>query len=147
MQIRLLTEKEIGAALEMVMEVFNEFEAPDYSKEGVETFNQFILNPTEIAVLKMYGAFDCDRLIGIIAMRGESHISMFFVKKEYQNKGVGRKLFDVIIQKCDSDSITVNASPYAVKIYHHLGFIDTNVEQTVNGISFTPMVYRVNKEL
>lgn len=39
--------------------------------------------------------------------------------------------------------ITVNASPYAIEAYHHLGFVDTAKEQTVNGIRFTPMSYSI----
>jgi len=35
--------------------------------------------------------------------------------------------------------MTVNSSPYAVPIYHKLGFKDTGSEQVVNGLRFTPM--------
>ncbi|WP_460645598.1 GNAT family N-acetyltransferase [Lacrimispora brassicae] len=37
--------------------------------------------------------------------------------------------------------MTVNSSPYAVEIYHKLGFVDTDTEQLVNGIRFIPMEY------
>ena len=30
-------------------------------------------------------------------------------------------------------------SPYAVPVYHHLGFIDMDEEQTVDGMRFRPM--------
>lgn len=39
--------------------------------------------------------------------------------------------------------VTVNASHFAIPIYHKLGFIDTDKEQTVNGLRFTPMTYEV----
>ena len=35
--------------------------------------------------------------------------------------------------------MTVNSSPYAVPVYHKLGFKDTGSEQMVNGLRFTPM--------
>lgn len=31
---------------------------------------------------------------------------------------------------------------YAVPIYHKLGFCDTDKEQTVDGLRFTPMMYK-----
>ena len=39
--------------------------------------------------------------------------SDFFVKKEYHRKGIGRKLFEAMLNDCDEKRITVNASPYA----------------------------------
>ncbi|WP_334295796.1 GNAT family N-acetyltransferase [Clostridioides difficile] len=41
--------------------------------------------------------------------------------------------------KFNLTEITVNSSPYAVEVYHKLGFKDTAVEQIVDGIRFTPM--------
>lgn len=50
-------------------------------------------------------------------------------------------LFETAKAECKRPEITVNSSPYAVKIYKHLGFVPTAEEQTVNGIRFTPMKY------
>ena len=36
----------------------------------------------------------------------------------------------------------VNSSPYAVDVYHKLGFTDTDKEQMTNGIIYTPMIYK-----
>ena len=36
---------------------------------------------------------------------------------------------------------TVNSSPYAVPVYHKLGFIDMDSEQLSDGIRFTPMKF------
>ena len=35
--------------------------------------------------------------------------------------------------------MTVNAAPYALGFYHKLGFQDTGMEETNDGIRFTPM--------
>jgi GNAT superfamily N-acetyltransferase len=146
MDIRKITQQEVDSALELIWNVFNEFEAPEYSNEGIKTFEKFIHDNSAIALLEIYGTFDCDNLIGVIAIRSKSHIAMFFVKKQYHRKGIGRKLFEYALQNCDSDSITVNSSPYAVPIYRCLGFANTNEEQTVDGIRFTPMVYTIRKK-
>ncbi len=36
---------------------------------------------------------------------------------------------------------TVNSSPYAVPVYHKLGFIDMVSEQLADGMRFTPMKF------
>ncbi|MBQ4058948.1 MAG: GNAT family N-acetyltransferase [Lachnospiraceae bacterium] len=42
--------------------------------------------------------------------------------------GIGRKLFQYVLSECTSSNITVNASPYAISVYHKLGFADTDTE-------------------
>jgi ribosomal protein S18 acetylase RimI-like enzyme len=140
----------IKNALDLVWEVFEEFEAPDYSTEGIEEFRKFISydSITDQFIkgkLIFWGCRDKDELTGVIATRGISHICMLFVKKEYHRRGIARRLFHTVEENCKSQDniscITVNSSPYAIEVYHRLGFVDTDKEQTVNGIRFTPMSY------
>ncbi|MED9802346.1 MAG: GNAT family N-acetyltransferase [[Clostridium] innocuum] len=89
------------------------------------------------------GAYINKKLTGIIATRNNgSHIALFFVDGEYHRQGIGRRLFEAALKNSSSNELTVNASPYAMEIYHHLGFKDTKTEQTVMGIRFIPMIYR-----
>ncbi len=143
MQINKLTEKEIPQALELVWTVFLEFVAPDYSEKGVQTFKKYIDNETMMLKLDFYGAFINDELIGVIAMRNKSHITMLFTKKEHHRKGVAKALFNYILGITDDKIITVNSSSYAVEIYHKLGFINTDNEKEVDGIKFTSMHYQL----
>ncbi|WP_168733762.1 GNAT family N-acetyltransferase [Metabacillus sediminilitoris] len=50
-----------------------------------------------------------------------------------------------MIERCkeekNNSKLTVNSSPYALGIYHRLGFVESDKEQTINGIRFTPMSY------
>ena len=139
--IKLLEKNEIPAAMDLVWQVFSEFEAPEYLPEGVKTFRDFIANEDEINKLKIYGTFVEDSLAGIIALRGGEHICLFFVRKEHHRQGLGRSLFEFALRDGAADKITVNSSPYAVEVYHKLGFADTDTEQVLNGIRFTPMVF------
>lgn len=139
--IRPLILEEIPCALQLIWKVFLEFEAPEYSYEGVKTFHDFINDKKEIGSLTLYGAFCESKLVGVIAMRGGSHISMFFVKKEYHRMGYGRRLFETVLQNTIATKITVNSSPYAVEVYHKLGFKNISDEQVKDGIRFTPMVF------
>lgn len=127
-------------ALKLVLDVFMQYEAPDYIQEGIEAFKSFIGDEDSINGLEMYGAYENDIVVGVIATRNNgTHISLFFVDGRYHKQGIGRKLFEKTLSRCTSDTMTVNSSPYAVKVYCKLGFTETNSEQLVDGIRFTPM--------
>jgi GNAT superfamily N-acetyltransferase len=151
----MLQKKDIRNALDLVWRVFQEFEAPCYVKKGIEEFRKFIsynsiIEQFDTGKLLFWGCFDNDDLTGIIAIRGINHICMMFVNKEYHRQGIARSLFQTVEERCKSEDniskITVNSSPYAIEIYHRLGFFDTDEELTVNGIRFTPMSFLINKE-
>jgi len=151
MRIVPLTEDSIQEALDMVWEVFLEFESPDYPREGINTFKEFIKPDSIYKKVKseeilFWGCF-IDGLAGVIAVRNQSHISLLFVRKEFQRQGIARKLFLAAEEYCRSlglKNITVNSSPYAVEAYRRLGFKDLAAEQTINGIRFTLMEYEIN---
>lgn len=150
MEIIRLEKNYIRRALDLVWTVFEEFEAPEYSKEGIEEFRKFILYDSiieklEKGELNFWSCIDNDILLGVIATKEIDHICLLFVRKEYHKQGIARNLFQKVKKICNDYSnikeITVNSSPYAVEVYHRLGFVDTDKEQTVNGIRFTPMLY------
>ena len=134
---------------QLIMEVFNEFIAPGYSKEGINEFSKAadpvsmryrLANNRFILV-----AFDEDVLVGVIEVRNYDHISLFFVRKEYMGKGIGGTLNELAIDKClesnpELTKIDVGSSPYAVPIYEKLGVVIVDSEKTLNGIRYTPMV-------
>ncbi len=141
--IREITLPDRKQAMKLVMDVFQEFEAPEYAPEGIKTFREYIENEEVINALDMYGAWADNKMVGVIASKNEgSHISLFFVDGKYHQRGIGRKLFRVLAENSSSSVITVNSSPYAVEIYRHLGFSETSEEQLRDGIRYTPMVYR-----
>lgn len=139
--IRELRQEEIEEALCLVWRVFQEYEAPDYTKEGVEEFYKSIHDESYLSKLCWYGAFMQERLVGLIATRNEgTHIALFFVDGEYHRQGIGKRLYQVARAVNHSEVMTVNSAPYAVPVYHRLGFKDIGTEQVVNGLRFTPMV-------
>ena len=139
-QIRELNSNEIPQALELTLEVFMEFEAPDYSQEGVDEFQSFLNKQDEIGKLRFFGTFHQNTLLGILAMRNE-HICLLFVRKEFHRKGLAKALFLHILELMKSEKITVNSSPYAIEVYRKLGFTATSPEQVTNGIRYTPMTF------
>lgn len=138
--IKELSPENLPEALELVWKVFSEYEAPDYSEEGIREFYNSIHDEKYLSQLRMYGAFDGARLVGVIAVRGGgTHIALFFVDGKYHRRGIGKALFQTMLKRCPAERMTVNSSPYAVPIYRRLGFSETDHEQTISGLRFTPM--------
>lgn len=154
MNIIQLQIEDIKKALDLVWLVFYEFEAPDYSEQGIDTFKDFIqynsvIKKIQSGELFFWGCFLDSELVGVVATRGINHICLLFVKKEHQRKGIARRLFNTVVENCRAceavKKITANSSPYAIEAYHHLGFEDTDKERIVEGIRFTSMEYTLNK--
>lgn len=155
LEYRKIKQEELPGTLDLIRKVFDEFEAPYYSEEGITSFYKFIdiNNMSEQysnGSLYFYGCFVNDIIVGMIAVKYFVHISLLFVDKQYHRQGIARNLFDYIIQTCKEKipslkMITVNSSPYAVDVYHKFGFFDVSSEQVVDGIRFVPMELDLRK--
>ena len=142
-QIRRLSDPEIPAALDLAWKVFSEYESPDYSAEGTEEFRKCLRDEEYLYGIDYYGAFESSNLIGLIGIRSIlEHICFFFVDGQYHRKGIGTKMFNHLLENYKGNIITVNSSPYGLGFYQKLGFVSTEEEKTINGIRFTPMIYR-----
>jgi len=140
--------QDLKEALSLVWDVFLEFEAPDYCEEGVQEFKKFIeyesiKNKLLQSQFNIWTCYDNKKVIGVLATRPPCHISLLFVDKQHHRKGIARAMLNEMIKNYETNTdyseITVNASPYAKEVYHKLGFMDVDIEQTVNGIRFIPM--------
>lgn len=150
--IRRLCPEELELALELALDTFLRYEAPDYGPEGIASFRRDIIeNPQFHENYRngnnpIWGAFDGDKLVGIFGMRGKSHICLVFTHHEYHRQGIASAIFhelldDVRLENPDVRRITLNSSPYGKPFYLHTGFRPTDEEKTINGIRFTPMEY------
>lgn len=146
--IRPAYRNEWDDAMALAWRTFMQFEAHDYTPAGVESFLDFITDTVlhrmfMLGAYQLFGAYDSGRMIGMISLRGETHISLLFVDEKYHKMGIGRGLIDYVSRYVLTEeghgSITVNAAPYATGFYHRLGFVDTGVEQASDGIRYTPM--------
>ena len=139
-EIKQLLNNEKAEALLFAKRVFIESEDESYSEQGIETFCNFVNNKKITKSFKVYGAFEDNVLKGIIATdRRKRHISLFFVDKDSQGKGIGKELMSVIVNKNENSYITVNSSRYGVPIYQKLGFVKMEEEKEQDGLKFTPM--------
>ena len=71
----------------------------------------------------------------------EIRLCCFFVKAKYHRQGIGRKLWEYVLNHSERNVFTVNSSPYAVPVYHKLGFFDTDTEQLADGMRYTLMKF------
>lgn len=147
MLIKAIHAASLSPALALIKRVFDEYEAPDYSPEGIAQFHSFISYENIVANLdggnfKCWGAYENERILGVIATRNINHIAMFFVDGAHHRKGIGRQLYQTVADDAKQNGkafITLNSSPYAVPVYHRLGFGYTDVERVTDGIRYTPM--------
>lgn len=138
--IRRVLETEMNKALELVWKVFMEYEAPDYTEDGIIEFKKAIDDNLWVKARDFYGAYDeNNNILGVIATKDLTHIALFFVDGKYHRQGIGRKLFEKVKSLNTDKFFTVNSSPYAHEVYKHLGFADTDNEQCINGLKFYPM--------
>ena len=136
---------------ELVARVFDEYVAADCTLEGIQEFLGYIA-PDLMAVRSQAGHFAWvakvkGKIVGMIEMRNDEHISLLFVDKGYQGRGISRGLFEramVRSLKAEPDvrEISVNSSSYAVGVYERLGFERCGPKERKNGISYIPMKLR-----
>lgn len=155
--IRKIASHEVESAMRLALEVFMQFEAPDYSPAGVETFKRDIVeNPGYLekarqGVCPIYGAFDGNTIVALMGMRSDrKHINLVFTKKEYQRRGIARAIFshllnDVLKDNPSLEALTLNSSPYGLPFYLAIGFVPLSEEKEMNGIRFTPMKYIIRR--
>jgi GNAT superfamily N-acetyltransferase len=133
---------------DLILPLFNEYVSRDCDEQGRAVFHDFI-EPERIwrrhnAGNLLLVALDDELVVGTIEIRDGNHVALFFVKKEYQNRGVGYSLLADAIRTCRTldptlAAINVNSSLYARPTYEHLGFRATGEPRKENGISYVPM--------
>ena len=137
---------------ELVLESFGEFIRHEYSQEGIDEFRRYAqpeaLEQRSRADHCVLVATLKDRIAGVIEIRQHDHISLLFVERRLQRKGIATDLLQKALEvmrtaKPDLERVTVNSSRYGVPAYEKLGFHQTGPERTVNGIAFIPMVLRL----
>lgn len=148
LEVRPAAAEEWDEAMQLVLRTFTEFDAPDYSREGIANFHRFVAD-AELRRLFMTGEYQLfvatfeGKIRGIISLRENKHISLLFVEGSYHRKGIGKSLISYVrartAKEKKTECITVNASPYAVGFYQKQGFCKLGEEMTADGIRFTPM--------
>ena len=90
-------------------------------------------------------------LAGVVALRRLndrfSHVYHWFVAPAFHGQGLGRQLWQFIlddaIQTSNPERLSVNASVFAHPLYRHFGFVDTAERQEQHGLAFIPMELKI----
>lgn len=139
----------------MVWRTFLKFEAKDYGIEGVNSFRNFISDPLLrrmflLGTYHMYVAIHQNKIIGMVSLRDQKHISLLFVDEAYHKRGIGRRLIDTIgcfaKEEYSVGEITVNAAPYGFGFYKKTGFFSTSPLLTNDGITYTSMKKKLGEK-
>ena len=148
LQYRFMQPGEETEVCNLISRVFDELVAPGYSQRGVQEFLNYanpvsLLNRSQVNHFVLVAAAQ-DKIIGMIEIRNNNHISLLFVDKQFHRRGIGRALWQRALEICrqreaDLSEFSVNSSPYAVPVYEKLGFRQKGFKQIKNGICFIPM--------
>ena len=150
--IKMLSKSnEIKSALQLAEDVFMQFEAPFFSKRGIESFISFIWGKNVKRMLAegefiIWGCYSDGKLVGMIALRNACHISLAFVRGDFHRQGIGRMLYaeaSYYASKRNVKKITVNASDYGIPFYRAMGFKETDMQLEADGIIYTPMAVKL----
>lgn len=128
-----------------------EFEAPQYSARGVESFLNFVRGKRVAEMLDdgslvIWGCYSGEALVGMLALRDNDHISLAFVHGDFHRQGIGRMLYAEAKARAlahGTEIITVNASDYGIPFYRAMGFKETDMQLVADGIIYTPMAGNV----
>jgi len=132
--IELLKEHDIEEYSALVNEVMNEF-----NKEEVDDFQIWFASVEGIVARRnwnnwgnkfetlQFAAKIGGKIIGALEIESANHIQSFFVRKEFQKKGIGRKLFKFSKKYFINNGIILNgysvySSDFAINFYKKLGF-------------------------
>ena len=128
---RQMKAEDILAVNNLVARVFEESAAPEYSAEGVQEFYRYI-EPAAFRERTQTNHFSLialvkTKVVGMIEIRSYNHVSLLFVDRDYQRRGIAKVLLNQAIQICQGykpqpSEISVNSSSFAVPIYEKLGF-------------------------
>ena len=148
--VRLAEARDWEAAIGVAWITFQQISAQVCDEEGARGFRDG-LTSTQLYIDFLQGeyplfcAYQGKKVVGMLVLKNMAHISLFFVKKEFQGKGIGRELLAACIAYCKEHGVselTVNAAPTGMSFYLANGFEALAGERFEGGLRFTPMTLR-----
>lgn len=148
--IKRAVPQEIDEGIALAEQVFDIYEAHEFTEEGVKSFKDFIYGANmgrlrEKGDIIFWNACCGEKLVGTCALREKKHISLLFVHGDFHRQGIGRMLMDTAceyaLKNYGQKRITVNSSPYGLLFYTAYGFKAVDMERITDGIRYTPMIY------
>lgn len=148
--VKLAEERDWDAAIGVAWTTFKQVSSQICDEKAVVNFRDG-LTSTQLYIEFLQGryplfcAYECGKVIGMLTLRDMAHISLFFVKKEFQGRGIGKMLLTACKAYCRENGIsdlTVNAAPTGLPFYRANGFESLSEERFEDGLWFTPMTLK-----
>ena len=147
MPIREATEEDAPAISDLSRSVSLHFIAPDFSEEGRRNLLDALRTEAVLANMRRncrYHVYEEDgTILGVVAMRPNSHLLKLFVAESAQDGGIGRALWEVAraasVAAGYRGPFTVSSSRAAVPFYKRLGFVPEGDETIEDGMIRVPM--------
>lgn len=117
-------------------------------RELLERLTARALRQSIIEGQRFHLAYLGEVLVGVAAMRDDSHLIHFYVSTRYQGRGIARRLWQRTLQdavrRAGTRRFTLNATRCAVPVYARFGFRADGPERpSPMGVLTTPMTLRV----
>ena len=148
--VKLAEARDWDAAIAVAWITFQQISAQVCDEKGASDFRDG-LTSTQLYIEFLQGkyplfcAYQDKKVVGMLTLQDMAHISLFFVKKEFQGKGIGKKLLAECRTYCREHGVhdlTVNAAPTGMPFYLANGFRALTGERFEGGLRFTPMTLR-----
>ena len=147
-ELRWAKPEEWPAIMNMVWNTFIRFDGQDCTKEGRQSFYDFITDPNLFQAFvdgkyQVLVALDEGKIVGVGSLRNINHLSLLFVDEDYQLMGIGRSLMeglcDYLKNEVGERYMSLAAAPYAVDFYKKLGFTQVKPLTNYSGVKVTAM--------
>ena len=144
------TARDWDAAIGVAWVTFQQIASHTCSEDGARAFRDGITS-TQLYIdflqdkYLLFCAYQHGKVIGMLTLKDKNHISLLFVRKKFQGKGVGTQLLKACRAYCREQGIlelTVNAVSTALPFYLTNGFTMLESERFEGGLKFTPMILK-----
>lgn len=142
-EIREMRESYVKPVSELILRVFRNSFAKDYTEHGrarfesemsVDSINKRLYSGNS----RFWVSLKKGVITGVIETKKGSHLAILMVDMEHQKSGTGRALF-LTAKQAMSEIITLHSSLNAVDFYRRLEFVVSGVKSEIDGQVYIPM--------
>lgn len=91
---------------------------------------------------KHYAYVVDNKIVGYIAIKNQNHLYHLFVDENYHGKGIAKSLWQFINENLEFDSMSTNASLFAIDVYESFGFVKEGEIKVEDELKYQPMVFK-----
>lgn len=146
--IRIAVKADVVAIGRLISELADKYIAGEFSAQGRETLLHS-MRPAAIAGYLDSGfryhvaETAAGEIVGVVALRDDTHLYHLFVAEACQRRGIGRSLWETAmagaLARGNNGEFTVNSSRYARPFYERLGFVAGEERIDAQGVVTIPM--------